>query len=193
MDKYISVSSNNLLPSKGRLLLSEPLMNDYYFGRSVIIIGDHDNEGTFGAVINKPIKDKFNDVVKDFPKFDGGLFIGGPVEPNNLFFVHKIGDIVDGAISIGSGLYWGGDIEIVKDMIEYGSATSEDVRFLVGYSGWSPNQLQSELKRNSWVVSPEQEIDILKIEPKQLWERLLTPLGDKYKHWSSFPTDPGLN
>ncbi|RLD78866.1 MAG: YqgE/AlgH family protein [Bacteroidetes bacterium] len=193
MDKYIKVSSNNLLPAKGRLLLSEPLMGDYYFGRAVILLAEHDNEGTFGVVLNKPIEHKFNSIVKDFPDFDAPLFLGGPVEPNNLFFIHTVGDIIEGSMEIGQGVYWGGNIDIVKDMISYGSIKPNDIRFSVGYSGWSPNQLNNELKKNSWVVSPDLNKDILNVDPKDLWEQLLAPLGEKYKYWPNFPSDPGLN
>ncbi len=193
MDKYIKVSGNNLHPAKGRLLLSEPLMGDFYFGRAVVLIAEHDNDGTFGLVLNKPMNHKFNDIVKDFPDFDGSLFLGGPVEPNSLFFIHTVGDIVEGALEIGSGLYWGGDINIIKDMITYGSITPNDIRFSIGYSGWSPNQLQDELKRNSWLISTGLTKDILKIEPESMWEQLLSPLGEKYKYWPNFPSDPGLN
>ncbi len=193
LDKYINVSTNNLLPAKGRLLLSEPLMGDFYFGRAVILLAEHDDEGTFGIVLNKPIKHSFNTIVKDFPDFTGPLFLGGPVEPNNLFFIHTIGDIVEGAIEIGHGVYWGGDIEIIKDMIEYGSITPSNIRFSIGYSGWSPNQLQNELKRNSWVVSNGLNKSIFTIDPNNLWKHLLPPLGEKYKYWQKFPTDPYLN
>ncbi len=193
MDKFVKVSSNNLKPAKGRLLLSEPLMGDFYFGRAVVLLAEHNDEGSFGLVLNKPVRDKFNDVVKDFPDFDGHLYLGGPVETNSLFFVHTIGESIEGSIEIGSGLYWGGDIEIVKEMMLLKSITSNDIRFSVGYSGWSPDQLQDELKRNSWVVSTGLNKDILKIDPKNMWKDLLAPLGDKYRYWNKFPSDPGLN
>ena len=193
VDKFIKVSTNNLVPAKGRLLLSEPLMNDFYFGRSVVLLAEHNDEGTFGVVLNKPIQQKFNDVVKDFPDFDGKLFIGGPVETNSLFFIHTVGDIVEGAFEIGSGIYWGGDIEIIKEMILLKTIKPNDIRFSIGYSGWSPEQLAGELKRNSWLVSNNLNKDILKTKPDNLWKHLLKPLGDKYKYWPKFPSDPGLN
>jgi putative transcriptional regulator len=193
VDKFVKVSSNNLNPEKGRLLLSEPLMGDFYFGRSVVLLAEHNEEGSFGLVLNKPIPQKFNDVVQDFPEFDGKLFIGGPVETQNLFFVHTLGDVIEGSLEIGSGLYWGGDIEIVKEMIFLNSITASQIRFSVGYSGWSPDQLQGELKKNSWLVSSHWNKDILKIVPEKMWKQLLVPLGDKYRYWSKFPSDPGLN
>ncbi len=193
LDRFVKVSSNNLTPEKGRLLLSEPLMGDFYFGRSVVLLAEHNEEGSFGLVLNKPIPQKFNDVVQDFPEFDGHLFLGGPVETQNLFFVHTMGDIIEGSMEIGSGLYWGGDIEIVKEMIFLKSISPSDIRFSVGYSGWSPDQLQDELKRNSWIVSKHLNKDILKIVPEDMWKQLLVPMGEKYKHWPKFPSDPGLN
>lgn len=193
VDKFIKVNSNNLRPAKGRLLLSEPLMGDFYFGRSVVLLAEHNDEGTFGLVLNKPVEQPFNDVVKDFPHFDGQLFIGGPVETDSLFFIHTMGDIIEGSLEIGSGIYWGGDIEIVKEMILLNSITSENIRFSIGYSGWSPDQLKAELNRNSWLVSKDVSKNILKMNPKDMWQKMLVPLGDEYQHWPKFPSDPGLN
>lgn len=193
VDKFIKVSSNNLRPAKGRLLLSEPLMGDFYFGRSVVLLAEHNDEGTFGLVLNKPIEQRFNDVVQDFPHFDGPLCIGGPVETNSLFFVHTMGDKIEGSLEIGSGLYWGGNIEIVKEMILLNLISPDNIRFSLGYSGWSPDQLKAELGRNSWLVSKNVNTDILKIKPKEMWKKLLIPLGEEYQHWPKFPSDPGLN
>ena len=193
VDKFIKVNTNNLHPAKGRLLPSEPLMGDYYFGRSVVLLAEHNEEGSFGLVLNKPLSDPFNDVVQDFPEFNGGLYVGGPVDTNSLFFVHTLGDAIEGSLEIGSGLFWGGDIEIVKEMILLKAITPNDIRFSIGYSGWSPNQLDDELKRNSWLVSKDLNKDILKVDPKNLWQSLLEPLGDEYSHWPKFPTNPGLN
>jgi putative transcriptional regulator len=193
VDKFIKVSTNNLLPAKGRLLLSEPLMGDYYFGRSVVLLAEHNEEGSFGIVLNKPLDGSFNEIVKDFPDFDGKLFVGGPVETESLFFIHTVGDAIEGSLEIGKGLYWGGDIEIVKEMILLNAITSKDIRFSVGYSGWSPKQLEGELKRNSWVVSKDLNKSILTIKPEDMWTKLLAPMGDEYKHWPKFPTNPGLN
>lgn len=193
VERFIKVSANNLKPARGRLLLSEPFLGDSYFGRSVVLLAEHNEEGSFGIVLNKPIADPFNEIVKDFPDFEGKLFVGGPVETESLFFVHTLGDAIEGSLEIGSGLYWGGDIEIVKEMILLNAITPDDIRFSVGYSGWSPNQLNDELKRNSWLVSKGLNKNILKIAPDQMWKKLLAPMGEEYKHWPKFPTNPGLN
>ena len=193
MDKYFKIVTNNITPAKGRLLISEPLMGDFYFGRSVVLLAEHNDEGSFGLVLNKPVERKFNNIVKGFPDFDGSLFIGGPVETDSLFYIHSLGDMIEGSLEIGGGLYWGGDIEIVKELMLIKAATPENIRFSIGYSGWSPEQLKDELKRNSWVVSPEATTDIFKIKPQNLWKKLLQPLGDEYSLWPIFPVDPGMN
>ncbi|MAZ93343.1 MAG: hypothetical protein CMF58_02910 [Lentimicrobiaceae bacterium] len=193
VDKFIKVSTNNLKPAKGRLLLSEPFMGDYYFGRSVVLLAEHNEEGSFGLVLNKPFEQPFNEVVKDFPEFNGPLFVGGPVETDSLFYVHTKGDIIEGSLEIGNGLYWGGDIEIIKELLLINKITPSDIRFSVGYSGWSPDQLQEELKRDSWLVSKNLHENILRINPNILWKELVEPLGDEYRLWSKFPSNPNLN
>ncbi len=168
-------------------------MNDVYFGRGVILLAEHNDEGSFGMVLNKPLKQDFNDVVLNFPAFDGKLFLGGPVERNSLFFIHTIGDLIEGSKEIAAGYHWGGDINIVKDMIADGLLNSTNIRFSVGYSGWSPNQLGNEIKRNSWAVIPKLDKKLLTKSPESLWKNQVDLLGKDFNHWNNFPNDPNLN
>ena len=193
IDRFVQIKTNDLKPSKGRLLLSEPFMGDYYFGRSVILLAEHNEEGTFGIIMNKPVTAGFNEVLKNFPEFDAPIYLGGPVETNSLFYVHTMGESLEGAVEIIDGLYWGGDIEALKEMILLGSIQPEDIRFYLGYSGWGAKQLESELKRNSWVVTRSSKKKLLKLDPMTMWEKLLMQLGEEYKYWTKFPVDPGAN
>lgn len=193
IDKYIQVKSNDLIPSRGSLLLSEPLMGDFFFGRSVILLAEHNEEGSFGVIMNKPLEQNFNEVVPNFPDFNGHLHMGGPVESNALFYVHSFGDLIEESISIGGGLFWGGDIAMIKELILFGKLTSENIRFFAGYSGWSPAQLDEELKRNSWVVTKLPKHNILTFNTTTLWDDILSPLGEQYQYWTKFPKDPGMN
>lgn len=192
-DKYFQIKSNDLSPARGRLLVSEPLMGDYYFGRSVILLADHNDEGTFGVIINKPINQPFNKIVPHFPKFEGSLHLGGPVESNALFYIHSYGEVIEDSVPIGGGLYWGGSIEMIKELIQFGQLTPEKICFYAGYSGWSPKQLDAELKRNSWLVTPMPRHNLLTSNPTTMWKDLLEPMGNEYQHWTKFPKDPGLN
>jgi len=193
IDRFIQIKSNKLKPAKGRLLLSEPFMSDYYFGRSVILLAEHDDKGSFGIIMNKPVTVGFNEVLKDFPDFDSPIYLGGPVETNSLFYVHSLGDKIEGSVEITSNLFWGGDIETIKEMILLKTIQPGDIRFFIGYSGWGANQLDAELKRNSWIILRSAKLDLLSIDPMMMWESLMNSMGKEYSYWTKFPIDPTVN
>jgi putative transcriptional regulator len=193
IEKLVIIKKNELAPSKGRLLLSEPFMDDFYFGRSVVLLVEHGQEGTFGLIMNKPVPEKFNDIVSDFPQFDATVYIGGPVQPDNMFILHTLGDRVEGSIEIMDGLFWGGDLESVKDQILVGKITSDQVRFYMGYSGWEPQQLDNELERNSWVVTKTTANKLLKTKFNKMWSHFVSQLGSEYELWNRFPVNPEMN
>jgi putative transcriptional regulator len=193
IDRIFEIKSNNLKPAKGRLLLSEPFMGDYYFGRSVVLLAEHNKEGSFGVIINKPVAARLNEVITDFPDFDAHMFIGGPVETNRLFYLHTFGNEVNDSIEILDGVFWGGDMETIKELIILGKASSDNIRFFVGYSGWGANQLDSELKRNSWVITKAEKELFFNARPTEMWDTIMQQMGGKYRYWTKFPTDPNLN
>lgn len=180
-------------PTQGRILISEPFLQDHYFKRSVVLLADHSDEGSFGIIINKPINVKLNEVIKDFPDFDGQLYMGGPVKTDSLFFVHTIGDKIIGSMKILDGLYWGGDVEIVKELMRMKQITPENIRFYIGYSGWDSHQLDDELERNSWIVSDTHVDQVINNNPADLWTTLLKSLAKEFKQWANYPIDPSLN
>lgn len=193
IDRFIQIKSNNLKPAKGRILLSEPFMGDYYFGRSVVLLAEHNEEGSFGVIMNKPVTAELNDVLKEFPEFDAPIYLGGPVETDSLFYVHNIGERLEGSTEILDGLFWGGDIDALKEMIFLKTIQPKDIRFFIGYSGWGADQLEGELKKNSWVITKTTRTRLLKLDPLSMWENLLENMGDNYKYWSKFPIDPNSN
>jgi len=193
IDRFIRIKSNDLLPARGRILLSEPFMGDYYFGRAVVLLAEHNEEGSFGVIMNKPVTAKFNEVLKDFPEFDAPIYLGGPVETDSLFYIHTKGDQLEGATEIVEGLFWGGDIEALKELILIKRIEPNDIRFFIGYSGWAADQLSTELKRNSWVITRASRQKLFTVDPMNMWENLLNKMGDTYQHWTKFPIDPTMN
>jgi putative transcriptional regulator len=157
------------------------------------LLAEHNDEGSFGVIMNKPVTAKFNDVIKDFPKFDTSIFIGGPVETNKLFYIHTFGEDVQDAIEIADGVFWGGDIEVIKEMVFLGRANNQNISFFIGYSGWGANQLDSELKKNSWIITKADKDVFFNTHPAQMWDTLMRNMGGKYRYWTKFPSDPGLN
>src|SRR5215204_6333021 len=101
---------NQLKPEKGRLLISEPFLPDPNFERTVVLLCEHNAEGSFGFVLNKPSAIKVNEVMEDFSNFDTVVFVGGPVQQDTLHFIHRNVNI-ENAIDIAENIYWGGDFE----------------------------------------------------------------------------------
>ena len=194
ISKYLKIKSNNIAPSRGKLLISEPFLNDYYFKRSVILLAEHNDEGSFGIIMNKPVVDmKFNEVINNFPNFNTQLYLGGPVKNDSLFFVHTLGSKISNSNEIIDGLYWGGDINEVKELIMMGYLNENNIRYYVGYSGWESKQLEEELKKNSWLVSAMNVKNLLNTKPDNLWKASLDTLGSDYEIWNNFPSNPEMN
>jgi len=193
IDRYVQIKSNNLKPDKGRLLISEPFMGDLYFGRAVVLMAEHNEEGSFGVVLNKTIDASFNEVLKGFPDFNSKIYLGGPVDTNSTFYIHTLGDRIEDSLKIGNGLFWGGDIEMIKEMMLLKQIDPTDIRFFIGYSGWDANQLDAELEKNSWLVHKRVNNSILDYPVENMWSGILNSMGSKYKYWSKFPIDPNLN
>lgn len=193
IEDILTIKSNNVKPTTGKVLISEPFLLDYYFKRAVVLLADHSEEGTFGVIMNKPLSVKLNEVVSDFPDFEGQIYLGGPVQDDSLFFVHTLGDRIEGSIKVIDGLYWGGKMEIVKEMISQNLIKSDQIRFYIGYSSWTSNQLEEELVRNSWVVTDEKSSYLLNTNAEIMWAKSLQKLGGSYAFWPNFPNDPAQN
>src|SRR5687768_9313951 len=121
-------------PFKGDLLISEPFFSDPFFKRSVVLLIEHSEQGSLGFIINKPIDIKLNDALDDFPEFDAKVFFGGPVKRDNLYYIHTLGNKLEGSFEVAPGLFWGGDFEMLKELIRRHEITPDQIRFYVGYS-----------------------------------------------------------
>lgn len=185
--------SSSFKPKPGRFLVSEPFMGDPNFQRTVVLLVEHNEDGSLGFVMNRQLEARLHDLVDDSPHFPAPVFLGGPVEQDTLHFVHRMGNELIGAREIDEGIYWSGDFDILKDMIREGEANADDILFFVGYSGWSPGQLEAELKRKSWIVAPADLEFVFTTEYEDLWQKILRNMGEKYKVISNYPIDPRLN
>lgn len=181
-------------PRKGKLLVSEPFMIDGNFKRSVVLLCDHTkNEGTVGFILNKPIEMKIDELVADFPEIEAQVYYGGPVSNDSLHYVHNVGDILDNSIEVSKGVYWGGDFEKLKFLIKNGLVKSHNIRFFLGYSGWSGGQLEAEMEIGSWVIANMDSNYIFKVAPKKLWEEILKNKGNVYSVIAQVPDSNILN
>lgn len=187
------MTRKKLKPAPGRLLISEPSLQDVFFKKSVVLLAEHNDEGSFGLIINKPVSVRLPEVVKDLQDFDVRLFLGGPVKTDSLFFIHTHGDQVEGSLKILPGIYWGGDLDQVRELMKSGVISQNDIRFFIGYSGWATDQLNQEMEINSWIVAETNEKQIIASDPETLWQKLMRSMGQEYEIWANFPADPSLN
>ena len=181
-------------PSKGDLIISEPYLPDPDFERTVILICEHDENGTIGFVLNKRANVKLQDVVEEVDDYTADLFVGGPVQQETLHFIHRH-DMLNGAShEVVDDTYWGGNYEDLLAMINTKSISPSDIRFFAGYSGWSPGQLMDEMKVRSWIVLKRATSKIIfDWDNQDLWKECLNSMGGKFGLMSNYPKNPRLN
>ncbi len=188
-----AIRSNNVAPKPGRILISEPFLPDFYFNRAVILLVEHNDEGSLGVVMNKPSTRYVSDAVEGFPESKAILYLGGPVSTENLFFIHARPDLFEESYPINENLFWGADIPELKELISLKMIQPEEFRIFAGYSGWSKGQLQHELKVNSWVVGEMEPEVLMQAQANELWEQSVRKLGKDYRFWLNLPANPELN
>ena len=177
----------------GSFLIAHPTMLDETFFKSIILITHHNSEETIGLIINNPSKIKLYEIIDDLPKSDFPVYIGGPVAKNSIHYIHDLGDVIPNSIKIIEGLYFGGDFDTVKDLIWNKKINKNQIRFFAGYSGWEANQLQNELKEDSWLIKEKNKILSMKYSNLELWSKVLRKMEKKYAIWSNLPKNPSLN
>ena len=190
--------SATLPPEAGRILISEPFLKDFYFKRSIVLLAEHNNDGTFGLVLNRTTNLRLSEVLSSVEyiipeEFDNNIYIGGPVKTDSLFYIHTRNDLISDSLKIMEGIYWGGDINDLVRLMKEKAINPDEIRFYAGYSGWEPNQLERELKEHSWVVAKTNANFLLQNPPDILWQKSVLNLGDDYKDWINYPIDPQMN
>lgn len=185
---------SRLEPTLGRLLISEPFLMDPNFKRSVILITEHQEEGTVGFILNHSSTLSLKDVIPGLPEANFPVYLGGPVETDTIHFIHRCPDLITDGQEVVKGIYWGGNFETLKVLINNQEINEDDIKFFIGYSGWGQSQLNMEMKTNTWIVSDQFHPDVVfSNNEENLWREVIINLGPKYAHVSNFPQDPNLN
>lgn len=177
----------------GQILLAEPFMLDPYFKRAVVLLCEHHDQGSIGFILNKSIDMKVNDLMSEFPTFDAEVFYGGPVQTDTLHYVHNVGELLEESVKVSEGVWWGGDFDKLKFLISTELIQPENIRFFVGYSGWSGGQLGEELEIGSWVGADMDANYVFKTKPAKLWSQAMYNKGDLYEIISDLPEQQSWN
>jgi putative transcriptional regulator len=179
--------------SKGSLLIAKPFLGDPNFERGVILLCSNGEQGSFGFVWNQVTELLLGDVLEETIYKDIHLYLGGPVEKNTLHFIHRRPDLISGGEEIMEGVFWGGNFDQVRTLININSLDVDDVRFFIGYSGWSEGQLDDELDEDSWIVTNASADFLFTTVPSNFWREILKDMGGEYRSIANYPTDPRLN
>ena len=178
------------LPSfAGSLLLANPTMRDPNFARAVIFMAAHHaSEGAFGYILNRPLDKQVADLLPDQELGALGhvpVYLGGPVSTDKLAFAALRWNAKKRTLRCLTHLS-------VQDAV-HELGMGHEVRGFVGYSGWAGGQLETELERNSWIISPPRRAILTAQEPAHLWNDILSDMGPTYRLMSRMPDDVSLN
>lgn len=180
--------------SAGNILIAQPYMNDGNFKRSVVGLTEHNQEGTVGFVLNKPMNIKLDELVNGInTEEEFTVNYGGPVSKDTIHYIHNVGDLLEESILVKKGIYWGGNFDKLLFLIESGLITKKNIKFYVGYSGWSEGQLDAELLHGSWIVSEWYANYAFQSKASELWKQAMSHKGDAYSVLAQIPIDNNNN
>ena len=178
---------------KGQLLLDGGKLKGSFFHRSVVLICQHDPEGAFGLVLNRSSGSKVEEmIVADLPAVikEQTLYLGGPVQPSALSFLHTDAVLLDA--NVIPNLKLGHSLDSLME-IDDAFSTTQQVRVFAGYAGWSPGQLEDEMLREAWLTHPVSVDMVFLPNPTQLWQMVLRKKGWKYRLLADAPEDLSWN
>ncbi|MFT5167241.1 MAG: putative transcriptional regulator [Saprospiraceae bacterium] len=173
--------------AKGKVLIAEPFMQDPNFKRGVILLCEHDKEGSIGFILNKSLEMDVSELIADFPAFEAQVYFGGPVQKDTIHYVHNVGDLLEDSNLVCPGVFWGGDFEKLKFLITSKMIEPKNIRFFVGYTGWSEGQLEDEMVLGSWVIGDMHSNYLFKTSPDTLWKKALQHKGNTYSVIAQMP------
>jgi putative transcriptional regulator len=178
---------------KGKIIIANPFLQGPIFERSVVFMVEHNHEGGMGFILNQPTGVLVGQAVEKIKDCDFPVYYGGPVDDNILFYVHSMGDKISRSVQISEGLFWGGDFDEIVELIANNQVKSDEIKFFVGYSGWSELQLEGEFEQDSWIICEFKTDYLFKDQNKMLWNRCLESKESKISLYSKFAHTPSLN
>ncbi|MBO6080335.1 MAG: YqgE/AlgH family protein [Bacteroidales bacterium] len=187
MDRYndhLQIEPTGLSLEAGRLLVSTPYFNDPFFNHSVVLLTDYEEEHTAGLIINRQLPHNVYDLVNEI-KVEEPIFFGGPVMTEAVFLLHSFESCPE-ASRLLPGVYVGYNPVLIA-VIEQHAIANLKHKFLLGYAGWSPGQLEDEIRRNMWVVAPATQSLVFDTPAEEVWTRTVQRLGKPYEHWLKIP------
>ena len=180
-------------PASGILLIADPFLKDQHFARTVILLCEHNQNGSLGFVINRQLEHRLEDLLTGAKGLKLPVFFGGPVQMDTLHFLHMYPDQIPGSRQLTDGICWGGDFDLTLSLLRNGEIDPDRIRFYIGYSGWTAGQLEDELKGKSWLTAMARRRVVFHPQLDEIWKEAIHLLGNEYRLMANFPIDPQLN
>ncbi len=180
-------------PAAGILLIADPFLKDPNFLRTVVLLCEHKDEGSFGFVLNKQIEQTLDELITDFEGHRLPVYYGGPVQTDTIHYLHQYPDLVPGSVKVSDDIYWGGNFESLTALIKSESINLSKIKFFIGYSGWGQDQLTGEMEEKSWLTVEANRKLVFNTGHDQIWKNSLKTLGGEYEMLINYPIDPQLN
>lgn len=179
--------------ASGTILIADPFLKDPNFLRTTVFICEHQPEGSFGFVINRMHKANIGELLTELEGCTFPVYYGGPVQTGSLHFLHQCPDLISGGIKIIDDIYWGGNFEEVKILIQNNTLNPQQIRFFIGYSGWGEGQLADEINGKSWLSTKGNRRLVFHHNTDLIWKDALKQIGGEYVQLINYPIDPQLN
>jgi putative transcriptional regulator len=179
-------------PQPGMVLIAEPFLQDPSFERSVVFVCEHDEQGTFGLIMNKLLEEPLGALVPELDGFNISAYFGGPVEEHTLHILHTLPKQLGGT-QLFDNVYLGSDLDSLLKYFTSEKADFSRVKFFIGYSGWGSGQLMDEIDTNAWLVAPTTSEILFSSDNEEFYKKSLEYLGGEYKNYFMLPRDPSLN
>ncbi len=183
---------------KGSFLIANPVLPDPNFSRTVVLLCNHDEHGSFGLVINKvapldpaEVFEKIN--IDRLQSFKGKVYIGGPVSQSQMFYVCRSQEAIPELDQICEGVHLGLDWNYLEKVVERIPDPETNLRFYLGYSGWAAGQLAGEMDQRSWLTCDAKEQFVFEPSEDQIWPAVVRSMGKEYEYLIKAPVNPSLN
>jgi len=183
----------NFSPQSGQLLISEPFLLDENFRKAVILLCEHEEQGSVGFVLNRFLNIYTDEIIPGLLNHNFKVYDGGPVEQNTLHFIHKLGAFIPDSFPVSDTIFWGGNIEMINDLIASGAAKPNDFRFFMGYSGWGEEQLNLEIEQKAWWLTSLKDELVFNENTEEIWPACVRSLGADFAYLADSPEDYNWN
>ena len=185
--------TNMIEPAAGILLIAHPFLKDPNFLRTVVLLCEHQEGGSFGFVLNKQIEQTLGELVSGLEGYSLPVYYGGPVQVDSIHFLHQYPELIPESVKVSGNIFWGGNFETVAVLLKNKSIDLNKIKFFIGYSGWGNNQLLAELEEKSWLTVSANLKLVFDTDYSEIWKGSLKELGGEYEMMVNYPIDPQLN